>query len=131
MKKDRILNPELISAIASIGHTEYFVIADAGLPIPQGIKVIDLTLTRGIPGFIQTLKAISEELVVESYIIAGELPDNNPGVYEETRNVLSGLPAKVVAHEQLKELLLKAKAVCRTGETTPYSNVILVAGVNF
>lgn len=33
MKRDRILNPDLISSIAAIGHTEYLVIADAGLPV--------------------------------------------------------------------------------------------------
>jgi D-ribose pyranase len=131
MKKDRILNPELISSIASIGHTEYFVIADAGLPIPSGVKVIDLSLSRGIPGFLQALRAVSEELVIESYIIAEEMSGSNPKLYDETKRLLGEIPSKTVAHEGFKELLHKAKVVCRTGETTPYANVILVAGVNF
>lgn len=131
MKKDRILNPELISSIASIGHTEYFVIADAGLPIPSGVKVIDISLSRGIPGFLQVLRAVSEELVIESYIVADEMSSISPKLYDETKRILGEIPSKTVTHEGFKELLHKAKVVCRTGETTPYANVILVAGVNF
>ena len=47
MKNANILNPELISAIAAIGHTELFAIADAGLPIPKGVQVVDLSLVAG------------------------------------------------------------------------------------
>ncbi len=34
-----------------------------------------------------------------------------------------------VSHEQFKEHTKKAKAIIRTGEATPYANVILHAGV--
>ena len=46
MKKDGLLNPQILSAIAAMGHTEYLVIADAGLPVPSGIPVIDISLIR-------------------------------------------------------------------------------------
>ena len=48
MKRDRILNTNLISEIAAIGHTQYLVIGDAGLPIPKGVNVIDLSLTKDV-----------------------------------------------------------------------------------
>ena len=131
MKKDRILNPDLVRAIAAIGHTEYLVIADAGLPVPKGVPVIDLSLVRGIPTYLDVLKAVSEELVIESFIIADEMEPVNPVVCGETKKVLEGLPYTTVSHEELKKLSKEAKAVIRTGETTSYSNVILVAGVNF
>lgn len=131
MKKDRILNPELIAQIASIGHTEYLVIADAGLPIPAGVKVIDLSVVRGLPGFLQVLDAVNEELVTEAYILASEMPEVSPQLYHDTCERLEGRTRTLVSHETLKEMTRQAKAVIRTGETTSYANVILVAGVNF
>lgn len=131
MTKSGILNPELCRAIASIGHTQYFVIADPGLPIPEGVQVVDLSLVRGIPSFKDTLKAVSGELVVESYILAEEMKTVSPKLHDETCEILKGLPHSYVPHEELKKLLKDAKAVVRTGETTSFANVILVCGVNF
>ena len=131
MKRDRILNPDLISSIAAIGHTEYLVIADAGLPVPRGVKVLDLSLVLGVPSFEQVLKAVCQELVIESCIVAQEMPEKNADLYNRTRELLSGLPCKMVPHEEFKQLTAKAKAIVRTGETSSFANVILIAGVNF
>lgn len=131
MKRDRILNPDLISSIAAIGHTEYLVIADAGLPVPAGVKALDLSLIQGIPSFEQVLEAVNQELVIESYIVAEEMPQKNAALYQKTQEVLSGLPHKMVLHEEFKRLTENAKTIVRTGETSSFANVILVAGVNF
>ena len=47
MRKSGLLNPALTSAVARLGHTDTFVVADCGLPIPHDVPVIDLTLTFG------------------------------------------------------------------------------------
>lgn len=131
MKKDRVLNPGLVAEIAALGHTEYIVVADAGLPIPNGIKVIDLSVAANIPSFLQVLEAINSELVSEEYILAEEMPMKNPALYEKTRKLLEGRGETLIAHEQFKKFVKEAKAVVRTGETSSYANVILVGGVNF
>lgn len=131
MTKDGILNPKLCAAIAGTGHTEYFVIADPGLPLPDGIKVIDLSLVRGIPSFLDTLKAVSGELVIESFLLAEEMKTASPELHDKTCETLKGLPLRYIPHEELKKLLSHAKVIVRTGETTSYANVILECGVNF
>ena len=131
MKKTGILNPDIIAAIAAMGHTDSLVIADAGLPVPEGVPCLDISLTRGIPSFIQALQAVAGELVIESCITAAELPDKNPNIWKELQAALSGLPCEQVPHEMFKKRTAEAKAVIRTGETSPYANVILIAGVNF
>ena len=131
MTKHGILNPELSAAIAGIGHTEYFVIADPGLPLPNGVKIIDLSLTRGIPSFLDTLKAVSEELVIESFQLAEEMKTSSPELHAKTCKLLKGLPHQYIPHENLKKMLKQAKVIVRTGETTPYANIILECGVNF
>ena len=83
MKKDRLLNPEIISAIASLDHTEYFCIGDCGLPIPQGVKVIDISLVGGNPRFLDVVDAVREELVIESTILASEIDEKNPTLAKE------------------------------------------------
>jgi D-ribose pyranase len=55
MKKQGILNSKLASIIAMMGHTDKLVICDCGLPIPVGMQVVDLALTKNIPKFIDTL----------------------------------------------------------------------------
>lgn len=131
MKKDGLLNPQILSAIAAMGHTEYLVIADAGLPVPSGIPVIDISLIRGIPDFGAVLHSVIDEMVVESFIVADEMADKSQDTYGTVIEALPQVPFRCIAHEEFKEMAAKAKTVIRTGETTPYANIILVAGVNF
>ena len=131
MKKDGLLNPQILSAIAAMGHTEYLVIADAGLPVPSGIPVIDISLIRGIPDFGAVLHSVIDEMVVESFIVADEMADKSQDTYGTVIEALPQVPFRCIAHEEFKEMAAKAKEVIRTGETTPYANIILVAGVNF
>ena len=131
MKKTGILNPKITAVIAALGHTDSLVIADAGLPIPKNVPCIDISLSRGIPSFQQTLKAVAKELVIESFIAAEELSKKNPDLSVKLQNILSGFPGKKMPHESFKKQVESAKAVIRTGESSPYANVILIAGVNF
>lgn len=131
MKKDRILNPQITAEIAALGHTEYLCIADCGLPIPKGVKVIDLSVTAGIPKFLDVLKAVEGELVVESIVVAKEIDDKNPAILADICKIVGDKPVEKISHEELKKRVTDAKCVIRTGETSAYANVLLVGGVNF
>ena len=131
MKCDRLLNRDIIAEIAALGHTEYLVIADCGLPVPKGVKSIDVSITAGTPSFLNVLNAVIEELVVESVIVAEEMDDKNKPLAAEIRARYSDGCIQKVPHETFKELTQKAKCIIRTGETTSYANVILIGGVNF
>lgn len=131
MKKTGLLNQPLSAVIAGMGHGDMLVIADCGLPIPPGVKRIDLALTAGIPGFLETLAAVQQELAVESAIIASEMPEVSPGLHSKMTNMINGISVSQVSHDEFKKLCQKAVAVVRTGECTPYANVILISGVVF
>lgn len=131
MKKEKLLNPDVVAAVAALGHTEYLCIADCGLPIPQGVNLIDVSVTATIPSFLQVLKAVESELVVESYICASEIDNVNPSTMKQMEEILAGKPVKKIPHNEFKKLTANAKYIIRTGETSPYANVILVGGVNF
>ncbi|MDN8633818.1 MULTISPECIES: D-ribose pyranase [Corynebacterium] len=124
MRKSGLLNPALAGAVARLGHTDTFVIADCGLPIPHDVSVIDLTLTFGIPTFADTLAALLDEVVVEAATIADSIPT-------EVRSLLPAVPLTEVSHDDLKREVARASFVVRTGSTTPFANVILRSGVPF
>lgn len=131
MRKTGLLNTELISEISGIGHTQYLVIGDAGLPIPKGVKVIDLALVPGTPSFLETLKAVLDEMVVEHYFLANEIKEKNSLMDEKVSQLICTDACDYISHEQLKEMSKGAQVIVRTGETSPYANIVLVAGVNF
>jgi len=130
MKKTPLLNIALSQLIASLGHGDSIVIGDAGLPVPPGVALIDLALTRGVPGFITTLQTVLTEMQVEQHILATELSERSPQLASQLSQL--GLPGQqVLQHEDFKLRMRQAKAVIRTGEFTPYANIILIAGVVF
>ena len=131
MKKTRLLHAELSGLIARLGHGDMLVIGDAGLPIPEGIQRIDLAVTANLPRFIDVVDAVLSEMCVESAVIAVEIQGRNPGVELELRAKLGATPVSLVPHEDLKALSAKARAIVRTGEFSPYANVILRSGVVF
>jgi D-ribose pyranase len=133
MKRSGVLNSNLSRIIASMGHTDKLVICDSGLPIPKNSDVVDLALTKNIPRFIDTLKVILEELKVEEAIVTNELVTGNSKFYKEINSLLNGTKIKKVNHEKFKEITCNGGNVTfvRTGEATPYANIILISGVTF
>jgi D-ribose pyranase len=133
MKRGGVLNSNLSRIIASMGHTDKLVVCDAGLPIPKNSDVVDLALTKNIPGFMDTLKVILEELKVEEAILTNELSDGNKKFYKEINSLLNGTKIKKVNHEKFKDITRNGGNITfvRTGEATPYANIILISGVTF
>lgn len=132
MKKSGILHAELSRLVAGMGHHDLLVIGDAGLPVPKGVPVIDLALREGVPGFLETLETVLTELHVEEAVIDVEMATVSPSFAAAFRGAWpSGVPLREVPHADLQRLAHDAKAVVRTGEFTPYANIVLVAGVLF
>lgn len=135
MKKSRLLNSELSYEIAKIGHTAHITLCDAGLPIPQNVKRIDLAIEAGLPGFINVLDPVLSEMQVEEIILAEEIKEKNMPMYEAIMKSFkeAGMNPKVifVPHEEFKKITHNSEAIVRTGECSPYANVILKSGVVF
>ncbi len=135
MKKSRLLNSELSYEISKIGHTAHITLCDAGLPIPRDVKRIDLAVEAGLPSFIGVLEPILSEMQVEEIVLAEEIKDKNP---EMLKNIMEAfervnMSPKIVwvKHEEFKKITKESEAIVRTGECSPYSNVVLKSGVVF
>jgi D-ribose pyranase len=131
MKKTTLLQSDLSYVIATLGHLDTLVIADAGLPIPGETVRIDLALTEGVPSATQTLRVVLDEMKVEKVILAEEVKNRNPKFFSDVQELLPDVPVEFVTHSELKTRTADARAVVRTGEFSPYANVILVSGVVF
>ncbi|MER6109760.1 D-ribose pyranase [Streptomyces hirsutus] len=129
MRKGGILNRHLGGALAELGHTDRVLVCDAGMPIPDGPRVVDLAFRAGVPSFAEVLEGLLAELVIEGATAATEIRQANPAAAD----LLAGhFPAlDLVPHERLKELTAGARLVVRTGEARPYANVLLQCGVFF
>ena len=131
MKRTTLLHAELSEVIARLGHGDLLVIGDAGLPIPDGPRRIDLAVSANVPRLRDVLAAVLAEMQVESALIADELAPANETVHGELLRQLGRTPLSTVSHEQFKAATRGARAIVRTGEFSPYANVILRAGVVF
>jgi len=131
MKKNGILHSQLSAIIASLGHTDMLVIGDSGLPVPAGVTCVDLAVSAGVPGFMDVVRAVAQELEAEQLVVATELEAQESQLPNELRACFPLASFQSVSHEELKRLSAKAKAVVRTGEQTPYANVIIFSGVTF
>jgi D-ribose pyranase len=134
VKRTALLHAELSQVIASLGHGDMLVLGDAGLPIPDGPRRIDLAVARGVPRLADVLQAVLSEMQVEGVVVAGEALVDAPGEAKQLPDWYPqslGIAPQTVSHEEFKRRTAQARAMVRTGECTPYANIILIAGVSF
>lgn len=139
MKKNHLINSNLNNLIGKLGHMDEFTVADCGLPIPDNTLRIDLALVRGTPSFLETVDAILQETKIESLTLASEFIAVSPDLHQkflkriakEEKILNTKINIYYLPHAELKQRTINSKAVVRTGECTPYANVIFSAGVSF
>lgn len=124
MKKGGIINSRLMGELAGLGHTDSIVITDAGLPIPKECNVIDLALVNGIPGFLDTVKAVLGEIIVEEAAIFKPMQEANPDMYRMLDEMMPNQKKRLLDGEDFLEEVKKSKVVVRTAEFSPCCNMI-------
>lgn len=126
MLKTGILNPQILSLLARVRHTNTVVIADRGFPFWPQIETVDISLVDDVPRVLDVLKALRGNFNVGRAFMAEEFRVENT---TETRNAfeaaLNGVPMLYEPHVELKKRVPGAIGLIRTGDTVPYANVIL------
>jgi D-ribose pyranase len=126
MLKTGILNPQLNSLLSRIRHTNTLVIADRGFPFWPSIEIVDLSLVDDIPTVLQVLQAIRANFVLGPAWMADEFRQHNPEpVQQAFAAALAGTRLSFEPHPRFKQRVPSAIGLVRTGDTTPYANVIL------
>ncbi|MBK5201185.1 MAG: D-ribose pyranase [Spirochaetaceae bacterium] len=131
MKTNGILNSDVSRILSYMRHTDSICIGDCGLACPDSVELIDLSVSKNLPSFLQVLDAILADYKAEKFFLATEIKENNSDLLKDIDERLSNIPCTFISHEELKQNLSNCKAVIRTGEMTPYANIILQSGCIF
>lgn len=131
MKKTKVINSDISRVIAQMGHFDKLSIGDAGMPVPKGTEKIDLAVDKGIPSFMDVLNNVLEELEVQKVYLAEEIKENNPQILAQITDRLPDTPVEFILHSDMKAELNNCHAFIRTGEMTPYANILLESNVVF
>ncbi len=131
MKKSRILNKYLNEAIADMGHGDHIIIADAGFPIPDPARRMDLAIEKDKPGIVEILELVMSDFIYEACIVAEEQKSYNPLLFQQVSRLADRCKVETIPHAELIAAMpASAKFIVRTGAFEPWGNVILRSGVD-
>lgn len=123
-----ILNPNVLSLLARVRHTNALVIADRGFPFWPGLETIDLSLVDDVPTVPQVIQAIRPNFLVGQAFMAQEfLETNQRSRCESFRALLRDATLTFEPHADFKRRVPGAIGLIRTADTTLYSNIILIS----
>lgn len=126
MLKSGILNPHLLSLLARVRHTNTLVIADWAFPFWPEIETVDLSLTHGIPMVGEVLSAILPIFQVGRIWQAEEFTQvNSPEIVQQFQRSIGDLKLVRESHVKFKTRVPHAIGLIRTGDSTPYGNLII------
>ncbi len=129
MLKTGILNPQILSLLARVRHTNLLVIADRGFPFWPAIETVDISLVDGIPSVLQVLQAILPNFDCGSIWMAQEFLDNNlKDTQAVFRQAAGSIPLNFEPHVKFKQRVPQAIGLIRTGDGLQYANMILMSG---
>src|SRR5437899_7380715 len=129
MLNTTILNPQILSLVARVRHTNALVIADRGFPFWPEIETVDISLANDIPTVLQVLAAIRSDFNAAQAVMAREFLKNNSAATRGAfAKALAGIPTLHEPHVTFKKREPGAIGLIRTGDTVQYANLILVSG---
>lgn len=131
MKKNGIINSNISEILTNMRHTDTICISDLGLPCPDNVKSIDISLKMGSPSFIDVLEEVYKDLKIEHIILAEEIKTNNKDIHEKILKIFNDVSIDYISHSDFKKKTQNCKTIIRTGEATPYANIILQSACIF
>jgi D-ribose pyranase len=126
MLKTGILNPQLLSLLARVRHTNTVVISDRGFPFWPQIETVDISLCDNIPSVLDVLRALRPNFNIGKAWMAQEfLRVNDKKVQAAFAEAFKGIEVTHEPHVEFKKRVPHAIGLIRTGDTIPYANMIL------
>ena len=124
-----IINPQILSLLARIRHTNALVIADRGFPFWPMIETVDVSIVDDLPSVLQLIAAVrANHNFTEAYQAEEFLKNNAPATRQKFAAALKGVPVKYEPHVDFKKRVPHAIGRIRTGDTVQYANTILISG---
>ena len=132
---DPLLTPDLLHALAAMGHGDTIVLVDANYPATRGRRTLDLAgadVVRGLRAVLSLLPL--DGFVPEPAFVMQVVNDPSavPAVFTEMNAVLAAYGHKRAATMERHAFYAaaeRATAIVRTGERRFYGNILLTKGV--
>jgi D-ribose pyranase len=129
MNHSGILNPQILSLLARVRHTNALVIADRGFPFWPMIETVDISVVDDLPTVLQLIAAVRANYdFTQAYQAEEFLKNNTASVRQKFASALKGVPTKFEPHVEFKKRVPQAIGLIRTGDTVQYANTILISG---
>jgi D-ribose pyranase len=124
-----ILNPQLLSLLARVRHTNALVIADRGFPFWPMIETVDISVIDDLPTVCQVIAAVrANHQFTQAFQAEEFLKNNSPATRQKFAAALKGVPTLFEPHVEFKKRVPLAIGLIRTGDSVPYANTILISG---
>ncbi len=124
-----ILNPQILSLLARVRHTNALVIADRGFPFWPMIETVDISVVDDLPTVQQLIAAVrANHNFTQAFQAKEFLKNNSPAMRAKFAAALRGVPTRIEPHVDFKKRVPHAIGLIRTGDTTQYANTILISG---
>ena len=124
-----VLNPQLLSLLARIRHTNALVIADRGFPFWPMIETVDVSIVDNLPTVLQLIAAVrANHQFTQAFQAEEFLKNNTPAVRTRFAEALKDIPTTFEPHVEFKKRVPQAIGLIRTGDTVQYANTILISG---
>src|ERR1700722_11623045 len=99
-----LLNPQLLSLVARVRHTNALVIADRGFPFWPMIETVDISVVDDLPTVIQLIAAVrGNHHFTQAYQAEEFLKHNTAAVRQKFAAVLKGVPTTYEPHVEFKK----------------------------
>lgn len=140
-KIPKILSPELVYTLMSMGHGDTIVLADGNFPAETFGQRVVRADGHGVP---ELLAAVLELMPLDveytdspvslMAVVEGDTANANPAIWGTYRSVIDAADPRDVSIEHIERYAFyeKAKhayAVVATGEEAVYANILLTKGV--
>jgi D-ribose pyranase len=124
-----LINPNLLSLLARVRHTNALVIADRGFPFWPTIETVDVSVVDDLPSVCQLIAAVrANHQFTQAFQAKEFLKNNPPAIRQKFASALDGVPTSFEPHIAFKKRVPMAIGLIRTGDTVPYANTILISG---
>jgi D-ribose pyranase len=124
-----VLNPQILSLLARVRHTNALVIADRGFPFWPMIETVDVSVVDDLPTVLQLLAAVrANHHFTQAYQAEEFLKNNTKAIRQKFAGALEGVPTTYEPHVEFKKRVPQAIGLIRTGDTVQYANTILISG---
>jgi len=129
MLNNGVINGQLASVLARFRHVNTIAIVDGPFPSYPDVETVDLALIMGVPTVPNVLDAILPLLDITGLYLANEFSEKvDAKIVSEYKSHYSKIPIALIPHEEFKLKVKQTLAIIHTGDSVPYSSVILRSG---